>query len=242
MHRFLVPPSGFSQNEVVFPPEEAKHAARVLRLKPGDEVVVGDGTRLFAARLTFVSGEDVRAALQGTLPGTESPVRVTLYQGLTKADKLEWIVQKATELGVYRIVPVAFSRCVAKAEPGDFKKTDRLFRIAQEAVKQCGRIRTPEIAPPMPFERALCDMADRALLLLPWEDAKSGRIRDVYQAHPGAQDIGVVIGPEGGISASEVEKMAARSALTLSLGPRILRAETAAIASIAMIVQLWGDL
>lgn len=240
MHRFLTSKQVIDGDVAVFPEEEARHALKVLRLKTGDEVVLSDGEGgLWGGYLIEAGEKRVAARLVRPLPGAESPARITLYQGYPKADKLDLIAQKAAELGAARIVPVLFSRSVAR---GGGEKLDRLARIVREAVKQCGRSAIPVIEAPMPFDKALMDMKERALLLLPWEDARGNRLRDEHARMPGASDIGLVVGPEGGISEDEVQKMKEIGARCVTLGPRILRTETAAIAAVSCAQSLWGDL
>ena len=243
MHRFCVN-GPLEQGAVVeFPAEEAAHAARVLRLSPGDGVEVSDGeARRFSAVLERADKSCVSARLGEELPAHEAPVRVTLYQGFPKADKLDFVVQKATELGAARIVPVVMNRCVARPE-GKGKKQERLLRIALEATKQCGRARVPEVTGAMSFKEALLDMVARELMLIPWEEARDVNLAAVHGAHPEARDIGLLIGPEGGISPEEARAVCeAAGGIPLTLGGRILRTETAAVAALAVTMSLWGDL
>ena len=217
--------------------EDAKHASRVLRLKVGEEVrVVTNGAR-WNARLTELSDKSGKVELIEELPSNESPLRITLYQGLPKAEKLEFLAQKLTELGVARLVPVRMERSVAKAE-GD-KRGDRLRKISREAVKQCGRALPMDVTAPMTWKEALADMAQRELMIVPWENAEATRMGDLKKAFPDAADIGILIGPEGGISENEIEACPAKP---VTLGPRILRAETAAVTSAALAMALWGDI
>lgn len=141
MHRFIVQSGLERGEEALLSPEEAAHASRVLRLRPGEEIELMDGAgRLFAAELTSVSREAVSARVKEELPSRESEIEVTLLQGLPKAEKMDWVVQKATELGVARIIPVRMERCVVKLDEKDAqKRRERLQRIAAEAAKQCGR-------------------------------------------------------------------------------------------------------
>ena len=142
-------------------------------------------------------------------------------------------------MGAYRIVPVNMARSVAKAEGKDAqKKRDRWQRIAMEAAKQCGRSLVPEVEMPMNFAKALEDMRARELMLMPYE---LHRGRGLNSIEPDARDIGILIGPEGGIDAAEAEKAETAGALPVTLGPRILRTETAAIATIAMTMLRFGD-
>ncbi len=243
MHRFIVK-AALSEGALIdFPAEEAAHAFKVLRLRPGEAVEISDGEGvLFAAELTDVSREIVRARLMEQLDSKEPPVSLTLYTGYPKAEKLELIVQKLTELGAVRIVPVIMARSVARPDAKDgAKKRERLERIALEAAKQCGRGRVPEIAAPMSWKQALADMAERKLMLVPWEDARGTTLGAVHEARPNETDIGLLIGPEGGISAEEIADAEYAGAVPVTLGPRILRAETAAIASSAVVMALWGD-
>lgn len=244
MHRFIVREGLSAGAEVCLSPEEAAHAFKVLRLRAGEEVELTDGEgRLFSAELTDVSREQVMAQVREELDGKEAPVRITLYQGYPKADKLELIVQKLTELGACRIVPVVMERSVAKPDQKDKgKRRERLQRIAQEAAKQCGRGMVPEIEEAITWKQALKRFAEHELTLMPWEDARDTRLKDVRAERPEAKDIAIVIGPEGGISAAEAEEARAAGAACVTLGPRILRTETAALASVAAAMTLWGDI
>ena len=208
-------------------PEDARHAAKVLRLRPGDEIVALDGAGgRFRARLK----EEGSVELLETLPSNEPRLRLTVYQGVPKADKLELLAQKLTELGVTRLVPVEMERSVRH-----FEKVERLRKIAREAAKQCRRALPMEIAQPMPWPKAVLDMRKRELLVAPWEEAVDGRLTDL----PPCTDVGLLIGPEGGISAREIEESGAR---TVTLGARILRTETAALAATAIIMAIMGEI
>lgn len=241
MHTFYMDHGAIFGDAVTFPPEEALHAYRVLRLSPGDRVRIADGCgRLWEAELTKSDASGVTARLAQALSNSESPVAVTLYQGLPKGEKMEWIVQKAVELGVSRICPVEMQRSVMRINGKAAQhKLERWQRIAREAAKQCGRGTAPEIALPAQFVQALPEMRSHELLIMPWEEAKDEHLNDVKQEHPQATDIGILIGPEGGISREEAESC---NALQVTLGPRILRTETAAIAALAAVQMLWGDL
>ncbi len=244
MHRFIVKDGLRAGAEVQFSAEEAAHAFKVLRLKAGEQVELSDGAgRLFAAELTEVSKEAVSAQVIEELDGKEAPIRITLYQGYPKADKLELIVQKLTELGACGIVPVVMERSVAKPDPKDKgKRRERLSRIAQEAAKQCGRGMVPQIEEAISWKQALERMKAHDLVLMPWEDARDMHLMDVFLRQPKALDIAVVIGPEGGISEKEAEEAKKAGAVCVTLGSRILRTETAAIVSTAVAMSLWGDI
>ena len=208
-------------------PEDARHAAKVLRLRPGDEIVALDGK---GGRSRARLKEDGSVELLETLPSNEPRLRLTVYQGVPKADKLELLAQKLTELGVTRLVPVEMERSVRH-----FEKVERLRRIAREAAKQCRRALPMEITEPMPWPKAVLDMRARERLVAPWEEATDGRLT----ALPPCNDIGLLIGPEGGISAREIAESGAK---TVTLGARILRTETAALAATAIIMAIMGEI
>lgn len=244
MHRFIVQGGLACGQAVRLSQEEAAHAAKVLRLKAGEAVELMDGEgRLFAAELTEVSRENVLAQVRAELPSRESEIRVTLLQGLPKAEKMDWVVQKATELGVARIIPVRMERCVVKLDEKDAqKRKERLQRIAAEAAKQCGRARTPVVDAAMDYARALQEVAGRGLFIMPWEQASGAGLAALRREIEHSEEIFILIGPEGGISQREAEQAMDVGARCVSLGPRILRTETAAIASAAMVMYAWGDL
>ena len=152
--------------------EEAQHAGKVLRLKTGDEVECFDGRgHAWLCSLRF-DGARATVCAREPLASNESPIRLTLYQGLPKLDKLDLIVQKATELGAWRIVPVGMARSVARVDGRDAeRKRERWQRIAVEAAKQCGRALVPEVALPVRFDKVTADMAARELMLMPYETA-----------------------------------------------------------------------
>lgn len=229
---------------VPLPKDEAKHALKVLRMTVGEELCALDGQGgRFAAVLESVHGDTAEVRITEQLPSNEPGVKVTLYQGLPKSDKLDFIVQKLTELGAGCVVPVKMERCVVKSDPKDGKKRqERLRRIACEAVKQCRRACEPEVTEPMTWKQCFAKMEKHDLVLVPWEDAEDYNMKKAFEEHPEVRNIGIVIGPEGGMSAAEVDEMKERGAKIVTLGPRILRAETAAVASVTMAMTLWGDL
>jgi 16S rRNA (uracil1498-N3)-methyltransferase len=209
----------------------------VLRLKPGDDIIALAGEARWTARIADISEKGGRIELMAELPANEAGAEITVYQGVVKAEKLEFLAQKLTELGVRRLVPVRMARSVAKLEGA--ARVERLNKIAREAVKQCGRTRPMEVLPPMDWQAALSHMRARELMLAPWERANHLRMGQVYGQMPAAHEIGLLIGPEGGMEEAEVLASGARA---ISLGPRILRAETAALATAALAMAFWGDI
>lgn len=244
MATFYLEHSGAVGDVIALPEEESKHALRVLRLGEGDEICAHDGLGgRFAAVIEDTSGCVARVRLIEVLPSNEPPVRVTLYQGLPKADKLDFIVQKATELGAAAIVPVKMERSVVKCDAKDgAKRRERLEKIAHEATKQCRRACMPIITEPATWKQAFVRMKAHDLVLVPWEDARGVRVCDAIAQRPQARDIGLVIGPEGGMSEAEVGALRELGATAVTLGPRILRAETAAVAAVTLTMAFCGDL
>lgn len=214
----------------IFTPEDARHATRVLRLKDGENITVVTGEQRFLA--AFVPGEMPGARLLDPLPSTEAGVRVTLYQGLTKGERMDYTVQKCTEVGIHAIIPCMMQRCVAR--DGDSKQA-RWQRIAREAARQAQRTKVPVVGNLLSFEEMCEALTRHDQALVPWEEGG----QSLTQVYTGAKDIALVIGPEGGITPEEIEQM---QATPVTLGPRILRAETAGLVAAAGIFLLSGDM
>ena len=239
MHRFFA--ERYGENAARLLPEEARHALTVLRLREGDAVQVILEESLYDARIQSIQ-DGVMAELGSALPSPEPSVRVWLVQGLPKADKMDWIVQKCTEAGAYAVLPAAMPRCVVRLSGKDGeKKAERWQRIAAEAAKQSGRAHVPEVFAPGSLENALARAPEGALLLVPWEEEKALPLRRAVSEHPDAKDIVLVIGPEGGMGEEEISFLKARGALPVTMGPRIFRTETAAVAAVILTLSVRGD-
>jgi len=242
VRRFTIAPERIEGDRVAFDREESRHMAAVLRLVPGDLVIAGDGRGSdYTVRL-----ETLDDAATGTIVGVaasraESPVAVTLVQGVPKGDKMEQIVRAATELGVARVLPALTERTIVRLEPSRWRERARRWqRVAKEAAKQCGRSVVPIVETP----RSLADCldpegADVAVCL--WEGEAPPLARVLHRLHS-PRALRVLIGPEGGLARSEVEAAKARGWLTASAGPRILRTETAGPAVLAVLQFAFGDL
>ena len=224
----------------------ANHITRVLRLRSGDALTVFDGSGgEFGARIEEFRKDSVVVAVEDHRPlERESPLRLTLAQGISRGERMDWVIQKATELGTARIVPLFTKRSVVRL---DEKQADRKLQhwraIAIAACEQCGRNRIPELAAPVDFFDVLPAEASGAtrLLLSPTGDL---RIEDLGQdVRQGAsKGITVLIGPEGGLEDVEQEAALAAGFKAVRLGPRVLRTETAAIAALTIIQRYFGDL
>ena len=246
MHRFFADESGIQNGTAVLSAEDSRHALRVLRLEVGDEVELVCEPVRYQAGIASVQDGIVTVAIRGELRPTEARTQVTLYQGLPKADKMELIAQKTTELGVYAIRPVAMERCVVKLEGKDAqKKIERWQKIAREAVKQCARTAVPEVLEVKKLAQLKDEFAKLDVLIVPWEEARDGSIRAALAPYAGRQDlrVGILIGPEGGISEKEAQWLAENAnAKLVTLGPRILRTETAGLASLTMVMACCGEM
>lgn len=219
---------------------DAHHLAVVLRAKAGDDVTVCDGLGTdYACRVRLAGKERVEMDIISSYPSESEPhTAVTLYVGYPKQDKLETIIQKATELGAVRVVPF-FSRYCVAAPKNEEKKNVRYQRVALEAAKQSGRGRVPEVAMPLSFDKMLRDAAACDTVLFCDEAGGAplhSRLKDT------AHSVAIVTGSEGGFSREEAEKAAAAGFLPVGLGPRILRCETAPLAALSVVMALTGNL
>ena len=228
---------------VAFAPDDARKIATVLRGRTGDRVQVIDSAgSAFAASLD-VSGAGVGATLDERLErgARESAVRLTVAQAIPKGSKMDLIVEKATELGAVAIVPLRSER-VAGERTGE-RKTERWQRLAKTAAQQCGRSVIPAVAPVASWDELIATFGSYDRVYVPWELADVRPLRDTFEADaPAIASALFVIGPEGGFSAHEVERAVAAGALTVSLGTRILRTETVALAVLAAFAYARGEL
>lgn len=220
--------------------QDARHIACSLRMVEGDTLTVcnGKGTD-FACVLTAVSPEQVTLAVQQICDTRSEPsVAVTLYQGLPKGDKLEWIIQKAVELGVTRIVPVVCARSIAKPSERDHKKAARWQKIADEAAGQSGRGILPQVEAPISFKEAAARMANTDTVVF----YECGGEPLTKIAPNLRQQVAIFIGPEGGIAPDEIQTLTQNGATLATLGPRILRCETAPVAALAALMVLTDNM
>ncbi|MBL9126676.1 MAG: 16S rRNA (uracil(1498)-N(3))-methyltransferase [Verrucomicrobiales bacterium] len=236
MHRFYLRTDAGVGDIVALSEDDSHHAARVLRMAEGDSVEILDGSgRCLGGRVLEVHkrATRVRVASEARRP---APPRVVLAPSWIKGKAMDFLVQKATELGVARLSPLMTERAVVKASPEEGpKRVDDWTRTAVEACKQCGNPWMPRIDEPMSLGRFLATRSP-GLLLVASLRADSMSLRRVLDAAgPGDDDVALVLGPEGDFTPSEEDSLRAEGARPISLGPLVLRAETAAIAGLAMI-------
>lgn len=239
--RFYCPPPLPQSNNFELPAEAAHHASRVLRLRVGDAVQIFDGLgNALDATINAIAGKRVQLGnLQTFLGEPESGLHIVLAQSLCSSDKMDWIVQKATELGAGEIVPVQSQRSVAKLTGSRIEKRNEHWRnVTISACEQCGRNILPQVHPPLDLSTWLVQqrqVTGSKFILLP-----GGASTLQTQPKPTGR-VTLLIGPEGGFSADEANLAQQVGFIPILLGPRVLRTETAAIAGIATLQTLWGD-
>ncbi len=245
MHRFFISPEQIESGRVYLNGPDVKHISRVLRLVPGNCITLLDGRgKAYEAVIEKTGREEIVCIIREECPaGGAPPLRVTLAQGIPKGDKMDLVVQKSTELGVSRVIPLICTRSVVKLEGDKLRKRQgRWQRIALESAKQCRRPDVPEVWEPTDWERVLAELPPQAAAVIPWEDEKVESLKDFLQQNVANKEIYVFIGPEGGFDAAEVERARARGVRPVTLGSRILRSETAGLVVLTMIFYQWGDL
>jgi 16S rRNA (uracil1498-N3)-methyltransferase len=246
MPRLFVEPSKLAEEVVVLADEDHRYLTRVLRLDVGSEVTLFDGKSVEAtARIMRIGPRALELKIEERRPvaGIDRP-HVTVIQGLAKGDKLDLIVQKATELGAARIIPVTTARAVARLDAGAIRALSRRARwqkIAREASRQSGRLDVPEVEGVAALSTALAASPKDALKLMLWEGARQTSLRSQLPAEP-PQQIVIAIGPEGGFTVEEVEAARHAGFIAVGLGPRILRTETAALVVLSILGYALGDL
>jgi 16S rRNA (uracil1498-N3)-methyltransferase len=246
MPRFYVEPSQISDNAIRITGSDVNHIRNVLRMKQGEEIIIcnGQGKDCYCI-ISRVSEHEILATIESIQEtGTELPAKITLYQGLPKQDKMEWIIQKAVELGVTEIVPVMTRRVIVKLDDKkkEEKKLERWQAIAEGASKQSGRGMIPKIRPVMNYQEAVREAGKLELNLIPYENAKGmDYTREIMHGLKEYKTIGLFIGPEGGFEVSEIEHAIENKIQPITLGRRILRTETAGLAALSMMVLMLDE-
>lgn len=260
MHRFFIPPSWVEGNQITITGPQAHQIARVLRMSPGDLIIALDNSGWeIEVRLTSVDRASVKGeVLHRRLAGGEPHTKISLYQGVLKSNRLEFTLQKGTELGVVQFIPIIADRCVVSDLDAAENKRRRWEWIIQEAAEQCRRGRKPALRSAVLFPQA-CEQArqSQGLSLILWEEEKVARLRDVLRSPPPSFGVrsarrreqswppftlNLFIGPEGGFTLQEIDIAERYGLVPVTLGPRILRAETAGIIAAAAILYELGDL
>ncbi len=240
MRRFYALKENIQQNTVLFDKAESIHIHRVLRLEPGEKILVCDGSGMDYSCVLETCAEVCTARIEQCFKNEKEPkTELVLFQSVLKNEKMDMVIQKAAELGANRIVPVLTERTVVKTAPGEIHKQIRWQKIALEACKQCGRSKVPEVEAVCSFQDAVKKLSQYELKLAAYEEEKTISITEAVKK---CKSAAYFIGPEGGITEEEQKTLVKAGAVSVSLGKRILRAETAAIAAGAVILCLMGEM
>jgi 16S rRNA (uracil1498-N3)-methyltransferase len=245
VNRFFIERNQISDGEAVITGEDVRHIRNVLRMRPGEKLLLscGDEWEYTCELLPGREADCVRVKILDTQkPGRELPGRIYLFQCLPKSDKMDLIVQKAVELGAFGIVPIASKRCVVRLDEKKAQaKVRRWNAVAESAAKQSKRMRIPEVLPVMTMEEAFA-FAQREQInqrLMPYECAENmAQTREMLRAIRPGEDVCVLIGPEGGFEEDEVKAAEANGFQVITLGQRILRTETAGLATLSILMYL----
>ena len=245
MYQFFVEPSQIQGNKIIITGKDVNHIRKVLRMKPGEEISVKNGSedKEYRCGIEELGEEEIICELRFIKEeGVELPSKIYLFQGLPKADKMELIIQKAVELGVYEVIPVASKRAVVKLDEKKAKsKVQRWQGIAQAAAKQSKRGIIPRVQEVMSFEEAAQYSRRAQVGLIPYELAEENgqnmqKTKAIIGSIKPGEDVAVFIGPEGGFAREEIQEALGEGLVPITLGKRILRTETAGMAVLAILM------
>ncbi|MFA5103719.1 MAG: 16S rRNA (uracil(1498)-N(3))-methyltransferase [Candidatus Margulisiibacteriota bacterium] len=233
MSRFFIQTSLINGNSINITGSDYNHIKNVLRKKSGDKITCFDssGTEYDTGISAIEKDKLTLNIIKTSKKDVEPKIRITLAQALPKSSKMDDIVQKSTELGVFEIIPVVTQRCITKAD-----KNERWNKIAKESAEQSGRVHVPAVKAAVSLDEFLSSCSGYDLMLLPWECESSRSLKTELMNNKNASSILILIGPEGGFSAEEAEKANLKGFKSVSLGKRILRTQTAGPATLAMIL------
>lgn len=245
MHKFFLALEDISLEEASIRGEDVKHIYKVLRLDIGEKIIINNGNGCeYLGEISSIDKTLVKVKILEKLDiNNESPIEIYLFQGLPKATKMDLIVQKNTELGIKEITPILTSRVDVKLK-GEFKKIDRLQRIALEASKQSKRTLIPKIREPIALDEVIDRVSNFDLVIVPYEDETEVTIRQMVMSldKNNIKTVAIIIGPEGGFEKEEIKILKETGAKIITLGPRILRTETAGFTATTLVQYELGDL
>ncbi len=243
MPRFFIPPTHISNGKFTLAGTEAHHAIHVMRHKAGDVIDLFDGKdTLFQARIDRIQGDAVQGTILEEMRADSplGPVQVNLYQGLSTGAKWDWLVEKAVEIGVSRIIPISTVRTIVKlSQFHTNEKFMRWQRIALAASKQCGRGDVVKVEAPISFVKALTLPSPGSLSLIPWEKEDHWSIQQASK-HFSGTEVNVFVGPEGGWDSEEIGWSREKGVIAVRLGPTLLRTETAGLVALTLVLRELG--
>ena len=247
MPKFFIKEEQIKENKIIIKGQDVNHIKKVLRAKIGEELEICNSQtgENFLCNIDKINDETIECNIKQKLEEkTESNIKVSIFQGLPKADKMEYIIQKSVELGVYEITPVEMKRCVVKLNEKDKnKKIERWQKISEVAAKQCGRDMIPQINSIINIKN-ICNLIEKYdIVLVAYENEKENtlkkqieQLKNTVKKQDGTIQIGIIIGPEGGLEHKDVEELKQSGAQIITLGKRILRTETVALNILSIIM------
>ena len=245
MHRFFVPPESIKDKRASLRGPVVHQIRDVLRMRSGEEIILLDNSgAAYQVKIEAVDPDLVRGRVTEKWKlDTEPRTKITLYQGMLKGQKFDWVLQKGTELGITSFVPVLAARClVGSVDDVSDTRLERWQRIVSEAAEQSGRAVLPKLDSAIFFQHACQQVTGRGLSLIPYEGEKDRGLREALASAPRARAINIFVGPEGGFTEEEIATAQNFGVLPITLGPRIFRAETAGIGAASAILYELGDL
>jgi 16S rRNA (uracil1498-N3)-methyltransferase len=245
MRRFFIEENAIADGKAIVTGNLFCHMARVLRLKIGTRVILSDGIgRRHVGIIEAIGKESITIQLEESSSEPARPVGplITLYQGLPKGSKMEFILQKSTELGADSLVPFVAGRSVGRLpKERETERMERWQRVVREAARQSNRTTIPHLTPVQDLSGLLVT-ANQSVKLLLWEEEKCNRLKSVLGSLPIPETVAIMVGPEGGMTADEVSAATANGFIPITLGARILRTETAGLALLSVLQYYWGDM
>jgi 16S rRNA (uracil1498-N3)-methyltransferase len=245
MHKFFVNEENIKDDYLWITGEDVQHISKVLRLRQNDQIqVCGKGGNEFICSISEISKQEVICRINDSYPNkAEANIEITLFQGIPKSQKMDLIIQKCVEIGVVNIIPVITKRVVIKIDDRDITpKLERWRRISEEAAKQSDRGFIPKVFEPITFDTALSNLKAMDLGIIPYENEKQTGLKSLLKEKTGVKKIGIFIGPEGGFDSEEIDKCLKNNLYPVTLGPRILRTETAGFVAATIILYEIGDM
>jgi len=238
VYKFFVEGRQINENTVKIIGEDKKHISDVLRIKCKEKILISnkENGETYEATIINIDKESINCIIDKKIQKTVEPkIKVDLFQGLPKADKFEYIIQKSVELGINTIIPVNMKYCISKIKDEE-KKNNRWTKISEAAAKQSKRDIIPEVKMSVDINYVCDEIKNYDLVLVAYENEEEIKIKDILQDNKEIESIAIIIGPEGGISKEEVESLKEKGAKIVSLGKRILRTETASLAVLSIIM------
>ncbi|HEY5563443.1 MAG TPA: 16S rRNA (uracil(1498)-N(3))-methyltransferase [Clostridiaceae bacterium] len=246
MNKFFVPFDHINDSKARIEGDDLRHIYKVLRLTVKDKIIINDsqGTE-YLSEITEINKDNIIVLLKEKLAtNNECNIDIHLFQGMPKLDKMDLVVQKAVELGIKSVTPLYTERVIVKLVEGEYKRLGRLQKIALEACKQSKRTLIPRVNKPINFNEFLSLKGDFDLIIVPYENEDKTGLKSILKSisKEKTKKIAVVIGPEGGFSEYEIESLKEVGAKIITLGPRILRTETAGLVCTSLLMYEFGDL